>query len=84
MNSWNWPATINSGTCARIYVEYLTTLGKTVSDDGGEVGYTLVGPGDSFQVQARASGSSLKYSVWLQVGPLSFTAAIRLTKSAIA
>lgn len=55
MNSWTFPATVPAGTTASVYVEWSQGIFDTVSDDAGEVTYTLGPSGANFQVQARAA-----------------------------
>lgn len=54
MNSWNFPQTVAPYSTSRVYIEFDTSIGKTQSDDGGEVTYTLVGTSWSFQIQATS------------------------------
>lgn len=67
MNAWSWPQYVNAGTCAQAYIEFWDTNLLTANDDGAEVEYTIEGPGDKFQLQARADRSGLTDYFWLQV-----------------
>jgi 1-phosphatidylinositol phosphodiesterase len=63
MNAWNenFPQYIEPGHTASVYVEWNQGVGKTQSDDAGEIRYELENTGLVFEVQARAkNGFDLK------------------------
>ncbi|TFK60562.1 hypothetical protein BDN72DRAFT_522748 [Pluteus cervinus] len=66
MNSWNWPTTLGSGQCTNQYIEYDTTVGKTVSDDGGDIEYTFGNAGYKILVQAGVLNDQYHYRMWLK------------------
>lgn len=55
MTKWSFPATIDAGKAATVYVEWDTAHNR--NDDGGEVTYEISNPDrNSFQLQARGKG----------------------------
>lgn len=72
MNAWNFPATIPAGTSVSVYVEWDEGVFTTVSDDAGEVNYTLAGTRFGFQVQANASSGFMLKVQLLSLAALNY------------
>lgn len=53
MNSWPFPATVNAGQTASLYVEWDQHVFVTQSDDAANATLTLQGTSSGFQLQAR-------------------------------
>ncbi len=56
MSAWKFPDKIPAMTESKMYVEWNEGVFKTVSDDSGNVHYSIQGTKDKFQVQARSKG----------------------------
>lgn len=55
MNAWNdnFPAHIDAGQAVPVYVEWNQGVGKTQSDDAGDVSYGIDGTDNYFDIRAR-------------------------------
>ncbi|KIP07674.1 hypothetical protein PHLGIDRAFT_412290 [Phlebiopsis gigantea 11061_1 CR5-6] len=54
MDTWDFPDLIPPGQVAVVHVEFKEGIFTDESDDGGEVGYSLRGTSNTFQLLARA------------------------------